>query len=75
VETPFSLSGFKSFAVESIQENLTAFLFGDVAWNSRPDKLAGGVSHAAADDEAFGSGLFHHLPEKVVVQIRRGVSY
>lgn len=46
-------------------------MFGDAG----PDEVAGGVVHAAADDEAFGSGLFEHLAEKVGVEIGGGVFY
>ena len=46
-----------------------------MVWNSRPDELTGSVSHLTGDDEALFSGLFHHLMEKVVIELLGGVFY
>jgi len=58
-----------------VEEELGTFWLGEVFWDTRPNELAGGVSHAAADDEALGSGLFLHFAEEVGVEICWGVSY
>lgn len=55
-------------AVKTLQEEIFPFDFREVFGNTGPDELAGGVGHATADDEAFGTALPHHLFEEVGVQ-------
>lgn len=62
-------------AVEALEENGSAVGFGKVLGNAGPDELAGGVGHAAADDEAFGTALLHHLCEEEGVQFGGSVRY
>jgi hypothetical protein len=52
------VSGWEVLALETVEEKLAALGFGEVFGDAGPDELAGGVVHEAADDEAFGSGLF-----------------
>jgi len=59
--------------VKALQEKISSFDFGEIFRNAGPDELAGGVGHAAADDEAFGTALPHHLFEEEGVQLARGV--
>ena len=61
--------------MKAFQENVPPFIGGEVTGNTGPDELACGISHLAGDDEALFSGLFHHLMEKVVIELLGGVFY
>ena len=65
----FSEERKKSGAVEALEEEDFAFGFGKVLGDAGPDELACGVCHAAADDEALGTALLHHLFEEEGVQV------
>lgn len=52
---------------------MAALGLGEVFGDAGPDKGAGGVVHAAADFQALGTALAHHLLEEEGVQLWRGV--
>ena len=69
------MSSGKGLAIESLHEEIFPFDFREVVGNTGPDEFTGGVGHLAADEETLGTGLLHHFPKEVCVQVGRGVRY